>query len=69
MYHIIARGNQRRDVFHDEADRRRYLTKLAHYKQRYAFRFFAYVLMTNHVEERSQVERLVQKLGRDGMST
>jgi len=49
LYHVIARGNQRRDVFHDAADRRRYLAKLAHYKQRYAFRLLAYVLMTNHV--------------------
>jgi REP element-mobilizing transposase RayT len=49
LYHVIARGNQRRDVYHDDMDRLRYLAKLRAYKQRYAFRLYAYVLMTNHV--------------------
>ncbi len=49
LYHVIARGNQRRDVFHDDMDRLRYLAKLRAYKQRYGFRVYAYVLMTNHV--------------------
>lgn len=49
LYHVIARGNQRRDVFHDDMDRLRYLAKLRAYKQRYAFQLHAYVLMTNHV--------------------
>jgi len=49
LYHVIARGNQRRDVFHDDMDRLRYLAHLRAYKQRYVFRLYAYVLMTNHV--------------------
>lgn len=49
LYHVLARGNQRRDVFHDDADRAKYLGKLAAYKQRHRFVLYAYVLMTNHV--------------------
>ncbi|HET8761479.1 MAG TPA: transposase [Nitrospiria bacterium] len=49
LYHVIARGNQRRDVFHDDMDRLRYLARLRAYKERYGFRLYAYALMTNHV--------------------
>ncbi len=49
LYHVLARGNQRREIFHDDADRSKYLAKLAAYKQRHGFALYAYVLMTNHV--------------------
>jgi REP element-mobilizing transposase RayT len=49
LYHVLARGNQRRDIFHDDADRTKYLAKLAAYKHRHGFALYAYVLMTNHV--------------------
>ena len=29
LYHVIVRGNERRNVFRDDADRSRYLTRLA----------------------------------------
>lgn len=49
LHHIIARGNQRRDIFCDDADRTRYLVSLKEYKTRYEFLLYAYVLMSNHV--------------------
>ena len=49
LYHVLARGNQRREIFHDDADRTTYLAKLAAYKHRHGFALYAYVLMTNHV--------------------
>jgi putative transposase len=49
LNHVIARGNQRRDIFCDDADRVRYLTRLKEYKSRYEFLLYAYVLMSNHV--------------------
>jgi REP element-mobilizing transposase RayT len=49
LYHVLARGNQRRDIFHDDADCTKYLAKLAAYKHRHGFALYAYVLMTNHV--------------------
>jgi REP element-mobilizing transposase RayT len=49
FYHVIIRGNQRQKVFHEKKDFLKYLAFLTDYKDRYAFRFYAYVLMDNHV--------------------
>jgi REP element-mobilizing transposase RayT len=49
LYHVIARGNEQRDVFRDDRDRELYLKKLAHYRSRFRFQLYAYCLMTNHV--------------------
>jgi putative transposase len=49
VYHVIARGNERRDVFRDDADRRLYLARLAQCSDRYEFGVLAYCLMPNHV--------------------
>jgi putative transposase len=49
FYHIIVRGNQRQDIFLDEADRQQYLERLHRYRNKCGFILYAYVLMTNHV--------------------
>jgi len=49
IYHVIARGNERRDVFRDDFDRRLYLARLAECRNRYGFGVLAYCLMPNHV--------------------
>jgi len=49
VYHVIARGNEQRDVFRDDSDRELYLRRLAHYRDRFRFRIYAYCLMSNHV--------------------
>ena len=49
FYHVIARGNQRRSVFRDDTDFRRYIELLTYYQQRHRFTLYAYVLMPNHV--------------------
>ena len=49
LYHVISRGNQRQTIFRADADRRRYLELLEHYRARYQFQLRAYVLMNNHV--------------------
>src|SRR5215472_13522323 len=49
LYHVIARGNERRSIFRDDADRRRYLALIARYREKFGFQFLAYVLMNNHV--------------------
>lgn len=49
FYHVIARGNHRQPIFHDDRDRRQYLSRLEHYRSRYGFTIYAYVLMANHV--------------------
>jgi REP element-mobilizing transposase RayT len=49
VYHVIARGNEQRDVFRDDSDRDLYLRGLARYQTRFRFRLYAYCLMTNHI--------------------
>ena len=49
VYHVIARGNERRLIFRDNRDREIYLERLAHCRVRYQVRVLAYCLMPNHV--------------------
>lgn len=49
LHHLIARGNERREVFRDDVDREDYLDRIARYRQRFGLRVFAYCLMPNHV--------------------
>ncbi len=49
FYHVIARGNRRATLFHDDADYEAYLERLERYRRRDGLRCYAYVLMPNHV--------------------
>ncbi len=49
IYHILTRGNNRQDVFKEEKDYKRYIEILQRYKEKYKFKLYHYVLMTNHV--------------------
>ncbi|HLG28586.1 MAG TPA: transposase, partial [Candidatus Brocadiales bacterium] len=49
VYHVLTRGNNRKDVFEDEEDFRKYIDLLLRYKEKYQFKLYHYVLMTNHV--------------------
>ena len=49
FYHVICRGNQRQVIFRSDADREYYLGRVEEYRQRYGFKVYAYVLMSNHV--------------------
>jgi len=49
IYHVLTRGNNRQDIFKDEADFKTYLDLLLKYKKKYLFRLYHYALMTNHV--------------------
>jgi REP-associated tyrosine transposase len=49
VYHVIARGNERRAIFRDDRDREVYLERLAQCRSRFQFRVLGYCLMNNHV--------------------
>jgi putative transposase len=49
VYHILTRGNNRQDTFKDERDYRKYLDIIRRYEEKYRFRVYHYVLMSNHV--------------------
>ena len=49
VYHVLARGNNKQTIFKDEEDFLKYLKILKKYKEKYQFKLYHYVLMTNHV--------------------
>jgi REP element-mobilizing transposase RayT len=48
VYHVMARGNEQRDVFRDDRDRWRFLDTLAEAVPQFGLRVHAYCLMPNH---------------------
>src|SRR5438045_1812876 len=48
LYHITTRGNGRRSIFKDDADRRLFLDTLHRVSDRYHWLCHAYCLMANH---------------------
>jgi REP element-mobilizing transposase RayT len=48
VYHVVARGNERRAVFRSDRDRERFLELLDQVVERYRWRVLCYCLMGNH---------------------
>lgn len=48
-YHIILRGNERKDIFLDTGDKEHFLRTLSAMKGKYNFHIYAYCLMDNHL--------------------
>lgn len=48
-YHIIERGNGRKEIFLEDKDRFRFLDTLQKTKKKYNYKIYAYCLMGNHV--------------------
>ena len=49
IFHVYARGNDRRNLFVDDIDRRRYLSLLGRSVRQREWHALAYCLMSNHV--------------------
>lgn len=67
LYHVIARGNARQDIFHSREDQQKFISLLDKAKHRLGFYLYAYCLMTNHlhllIERRSEtVGRIMQRV-------
>jgi REP element-mobilizing transposase RayT len=48
LYHVISRGNERKPIVRDRADREKRLDWLRRTVETYGWRLYAFVLMTNH---------------------
>jgi putative transposase len=48
-YHVMMRGNEKRNLFWDDKDKRRFLDTLFIKKQETGFLIYAYCLMENHI--------------------
>jgi REP element-mobilizing transposase RayT len=62
VYHVIARGNERKAVFRDDRDRQAYLDRLIRCRERFGLRLLAFCFMGNHLH--LAVERGPVKLSR-----
>jgi REP element-mobilizing transposase RayT len=49
VYHVLTGGNNRQNVFEDEENFRRYQDLLFSHKEKYQFKLYHYIMMTNHV--------------------
>lgn len=49
IYHVTIRGNARQNIFVDDHDRWRFLTRLAESVETYGVRLYLFCLMNNHV--------------------
>lgn len=68
VYHIIVRGANRQEIFHDEEDRKRFLDTLFKYKTKTAMKVYAWCLMGNHVhlllkEGNESISLVMKRLG------
>ena len=48
IYHIVIRGNARQDIFRNDADRERFLRRLAESVETYGVQLYLFCLMSNH---------------------
>ena len=56
LYHVAARGNDRRPIFETDEDRRHLLALLTEGVERYEVHLYAYVFLTNHYHLAAQTE-------------
>ena len=62
IYHVMMRGNERKNLFLDEEDKQRFAETLFIKKKETGFLIYAYCLMDNHVH-------LLLKEGSEGLAT
>ena len=51
VYHIVARGNERKTIYRDDVDHARFLETLRGTADRHGWRVLAYCLMSNHYHQ------------------
>ena len=57
LYHITSRGNERKKIFLDDGDRKKFLGILEEYHDRFGILIHSYVLMDNHIISSSKPPR------------
>ncbi len=67
-YHIMLRGNEKKDIFLDNNDRIKFLETLRRMKEDESYYLYAYCLMTNHVhlllaENNDSLSRVMKRVG------
>jgi len=67
IYHIMLRGNERKDIFIDKQDKKKFIKTVIQKKTDEAFKLYAYCIMDNHVhlvikEQKEPISRIVKKI-------
>jgi REP element-mobilizing transposase RayT len=67
IYHIMLRGNERKDIFIDKQDKKKFIKTVIQKKADKAFKLYAYCIMDNHVhlvikEQKEPISRIVKKI-------
>jgi len=67
VYHVMIRGNERKNIFLNDQDRERFIDTLRVKNKEKAFLVYAYCLMDNHVhllinEGRDQITKIMQRI-------
>lgn len=57
LFHLTARGNNKREIFLAERDFRRYLDNLRRCQQKFPFKLYAFALMPNHLHLLIEVKK------------
>jgi putative transposase len=68
FYHVLSRGNERKEIFRDEKDHLGFLDTLGKMVERFKLEVHAYVLMKNHFHllvhtKEANLSRAIQWLG------
>lgn len=67
IYHVMVRGNEKKDIFLDDVDRARFLDILRNKKREAEYLLYAYCLMGNHVhllvkEEGQKIAQVMRRI-------
>jgi REP element-mobilizing transposase RayT/biotin operon repressor len=67
IYHIIARGNERKDIFLDDEDKSKFIQIITNKKKKNEYIIYAYCLMNNHLhlllkEEEDNISRIMRRI-------
>ncbi|MDY6973082.1 MAG: transposase [Thermodesulfobacteriota bacterium] len=68
LYHILSRGNERKEIFYDDQDHQLFLKTIGEMSERFEVDVYAYVLMGNHYHillktNRANLSKAMQWIG------
>jgi len=67
IYHVIARGNERKDIFLDDEDKNKFIQIIINKKKKDEYILYAYCLMNNHLhlllkEQEDGISRIMSRI-------
>ncbi|MBA7494607.1 hypothetical protein ES702_05184 [subsurface metagenome] len=67
IYHVIARGNERKDIFLDDEDKNKFIQIIINKKKKNEYILYAYCLMNNHLhlllkEQEDCISRIMSRI-------